>query len=251
MNQLPPMSFSSIQTFYKCKRAFHYRYIEKDKTRLPAPAAERGTRIHTFVEEYIKGLNPTLPQELPLQNYIDFQPFLEPLKEGYQQGTVLTEEEWGYTPTWQPCEYDDPEAMIRGKCDIVNLNPLTPTVIDIKTGKRKGNELKHNEQIALYCLFTFIRYPHIQTLLGDLYYLDLDTIVSITSEFRNIHKIKTLYETKIEEIKQETQFLPKPNIWSCKYCDYQNICTASAFSTQQEPQEDFISSLKRKSITPP
>ena len=53
-------------------------------------------------------------------------------------------------------------------------------VIDYKTGKRWGNEVKHAQQTQLYALGTALRYDEIQNVYTELWYLDLDELVSMS-----------------------------------------------------------------------
>ena len=56
----------------------------------------------------------------------------------------------------------------------------TATVIDFKTGKRWGNEVKHAQQAQLYALGTALRYDEVQKIYTELWYVDQDELIPMT-----------------------------------------------------------------------
>lgn len=88
------------------------------------------------------------------------------------------------------------------------------------TGKRFGNEMKHAQQLQLYSLSTLIRRPEIQEVRAELWYLDQDELADMTMKRSQLGKYLKIWDAVGQKITSETEFKPKPNLLSCKYCCY-------------------------------
>ena len=88
------------------------------------------------------------------------------------------------------------------------------------TGRKYGNEVKHNDQLRIYQLATFQRYPKLQQIFAELWYLDQDEVTSV----RFSRAMGLRYQEKLSErgnaILQATAFPATPTVETCKWCQY-------------------------------
>lgn len=216
-------SFSRISDFEKCKFLAKLKYLDK----IPEPerplrpgqtehANDRGTRIHEAAELYVKDPNIQLVSELS-----KFEEDFKDLRQLYKDGKVILEQEWAINTDWVPVAWGSETAWCRAKLDaFVHVSSTHGRAIDYKTGKRFGNEIKHAEQTQLYQLLSFMRFPELESIRVELWYLDLGekSEMTYTREqglrfFENFNR-RGLAMTTCED------FNPNPNVYSCKWCLY-------------------------------
>lgn len=183
-------------------------------------ANDRGTRIHENAEYFIKG-NVELLKEL-----FSFREELEELRRLHAEGAVTLEGEWAVNQDWSPVAWGSADAWCRMKLDaFVRTSPTTARVIDFKTGKKFGNEIKHAEQGQLYQLATFLRFPELEHIVVEFWYTD--------QEERTIHNYNRTqgtsyfdkYNNRFMAMTTCTEFPANPNAFSCKWCPYKgNAC---------------------------
>lgn len=214
-------SHSRIVDFEKCK---HLAFLKYDR-RIPEPerplrpgqtehANDRGSRIHGGGEQYVRGALAELPYELRT-----FRHEFDALRKLYTFGRVSLEEEWGYDRNWNPTDWKT--AWLRMKLDaLIFLNPYEAVTADYKTGKRFGNEIKHGEQLQLYQLATFLRYPQLEVVHTELWYVDQDELVSQTFTRAQGLRFRANWDRRGNAMTDCMQFPANPNIYSCRYCPY-------------------------------
>lgn len=227
MNQVIPIklhtwSYSRLTVFEQCPQRAKLQYID----RIPEPprplppgktehANDRGTRVHEAAELYVKGGVELLPE------LSKFEPEFKRLRDMYAAGQVSLEGEWALDNQWLPIGWNDPRAWLRLKLDaMVRLTPEHGVVIDYKTGRLKGNEVKHMEQGQLYQLATFLRYPDIQKVDVEFWYTDLDEMTRVTYTREQGLRFLAAYERRGKAITDCLDFAPNPNSFSCKWCPY-------------------------------
>lgn len=219
---IPTWSFSRVQDFEQCKFRAYLKYAMKiPEPERPLPpgktehANDRGTRIHDAGERFARGGIELIPE---LQK---FKPEFERLKALYATGNVSLEGEWAMDRSWEPVVWASSDAWLRLKLDaLVFLSPTEAVAIDYKTGKRFGNEVKHNEQLQLYQLVTFLRYPKLETIHVELWYLDVDELVTVTYTRNQGLRFRRSFENRGNAMTTCTEFPPNPNIFSCRWCPY-------------------------------
>ncbi len=210
---IPSWSISRVQTFEKCKYWAKLQWLDKIPDTQPKTAADRGSAIHLEAENFVRGEGQLTP------NLRFFEADLNALAHRYSQGKVICEEEWGFDKNWQVAEWK--KAWLRLKCDAVyHIDRTNLAVIDYKTGKRFGNEVKHAIQLQLYALCALIRYPEIEHVTCELWYLDHNELASFNMKRTQLKKYLSYFDKKGREFTEETVFKPNPNIVSCKYCPY-------------------------------
>ena len=215
-------SYSRLVDFEQCKLRAKLKYVD----RIPEPARplppgktehanDRGTRIHEAGERFVRGGVELIP-ELKA-----FEAEFHDLRNKYKHGMVSLEGEWAVNKDWEPVAWGARDAWARIKLDaFVCLSRTHAVVIDYKTGRKFGNEIKHAEQTQLYQLAAFLRYPELETIDVELWYTDQDDLTHMKYTrsqgmrfFQNFNQ-RGIAMTSAEE------FPPSPNVFACKWCPY-------------------------------
>jgi hypothetical protein len=218
-------SFSRIDVFETCALRAKLAFIDKipEPDRGPPPKGltewhnDRGSRIHEHADRYVKGLET---EQLPEMG--KFKVEFERLHSLFADGKVLAEELWCYDRNWAVCgDRDWDNIRFRIKTDAtVWLDPKTVVVIDFKTGKRWGNEVKHAQQAQLYALGAALRYEKIETIYTELWYLDQDEMVPMTMRRDQALRFFEGWDRRNNVMMACEGFMPRPSRESCKYCPY-------------------------------
>ena len=223
MNKITSWSISRAQVFDQCAYRAKLQWVDKIPDTQPRPAADRGTQIHLEAEDYVTGKRPDLTHNLR-----HFKDDLIALRAHANAKRVTCEEEWAFDQDWQITPWA--KGWLRLKLDACcHLTNYHVAVIDYKTGARFGNEVKHAEQLQLYALTTMLRYPKVEHVTAELWYLDQNELASFSMKRSQLKRYLQIFNRKGESITEETTFKPNPNIFSCKYCPYheskQGNCT--------------------------
>jgi CRISPR/Cas system-associated exonuclease Cas4 (RecB family) len=210
---IPSWSISRIQVFEQCQYRAKLQWLDKIPDNQPKTAADRGSAIHLEAENYVLGKG-----ELT-HNLRHFSTDLTALKDHHAKGRVTVEEEWAFDRDWKVTDWR--KGWLRLKCDAVcHLSSDHLVVIDHKTGKRFGNEIKHAVQLQLYAVCALIRYPDVERVTCELWYLDQNELASFVLHRRQLSKYLGIFDKKGRQFTETTQFKPNPNIVTCKYCPY-------------------------------
>lgn len=232
-------SYSRLQVGEACGYRARLAYIDKvpEPTRAVLPAAqeypdERGARIHTAAERFVLSDTSTLAPELAKH----FAPEFHKLRALHTMGVVTCEQSWEYDDAWRPLAplgafpsgSWSPEfatrffkIWVRIKLDAsVFLSPTEAVFIDYKTGRRFGNEVKHGEQMQLYQLGAFLKYPTLQRATTELWYLDQNERAAQT--FTRAQGLRFLrgFNARGIAFTSMSDFTPQPNQHNCRWCPY-------------------------------
>ena len=215
-------SFSRLDVYEKCPLQAKLKYIHKipepDRPLPPGKdehANERGSRVHDSAEFYVRN-NVELIPELRT-----FKAEFHRLRELFREGKVSLEGEWGFDKDWEPIQYNSASIWLRVKLDaLVHLSKTHGVVIDYKTGRRHGNEIKHAEQTQLYVVATFLRYPELETIDVELWYTDQNELAHMRFMRHQGMRFFTTFNNRGKALTSATDFKPKANIFSCKWCPY-------------------------------
>ena len=215
-------SHSRLVDFEQCKLRAKLKYID----RIPEPprplppgktehANDRGTRVHEAGEAYVKGGIELIPE---LESFKDEFARLNHL---YKTGKVSLEGEWAYNRDWNPVAWMSADAWLRLKIDaLVTASPEHMVLIDYKTGRRQYNEMKHAEQGQLYQLATFMRYPDVEKITVEFWYLDQDEMSTMTyTRSQGLRFLKT-YTDRGTAMTTCEEFPPNPTQFVCRFCPY-------------------------------
>lgn len=214
-------SHSRAAVFESCQKHAEIKFLKRiPEPERPLPpgktehANDRGTRVHEGCEKYVRGDIADIPKEART-----FSVELSALRDLYPKGVVSLEGDWGFDRAWEPCDYR--AAWLRMKLDAaVWLNAQEAVAIDYKTGRRSGNEFKHGEQTQLYALGMFLRYPDLEEVHTELWYLDQDELTLRTYTRGRALMFKKEWDRRGNAITTTTEFKANPNKFSCRYCPY-------------------------------
>jgi hypothetical protein len=219
-DQLGPVkvwSFSTLKDFESCKYRTYLSKVEK----MPHPtgnmqAADRGNRVHDAAEEFVTGKTDVLIKELE-----KFETSLNRLKEEFLQGIVECEQNWGFTAEWDTVSWRDDSLWCRMKLDVLLFDGEDSAyVIDYKTGKKFGNEIKHTDQGLSYAIGTIMRYPQIQTVQVEFWYTDQgETLKKLFTRSQLMLLVPHL-EERAHKMTSCTSFEPSPSVHTCKWCPH-------------------------------
>lgn len=219
---LKSWSHSRLVEFEKCKFKVwlkNVQHIEEPERPLPPGKSEhandRGSRVHDACEKFVNGTSDDLPPEADKH----FGPQLHLLRVLHAEGKVSLEGEWGMAEDWTPTDWAT--AWLRLKLDaMVHLDKAHAIVIDYKTGKKWGNEIKHGEQLQLYMLTAFLRYPDLEEVHTELWYFDQNEVTHQTMTRTQALRFKSNFDRRGRAITTCVDFKPNPNRFSCKWCFY-------------------------------
>ena len=221
-DRIKAWSYSRLVDFEQCKLRAKFKYVD----RIPEPARplplgktehanDRGTRIHDAAERFVRGGVELIPELKP------FAAEFHDLRNKYSHGMVSLEGEWAINKDWAPVAWGDRDAWARIKLDaFVRLSPTHAVVIDYKTGRKYGNEIKHAEQTQLYQLASFLRYPELETIDVELWYTDQDDLTHMKYTRQQGMRFFQNFNRRGIAMTTATEFPPSPNVFSCKWCPY-------------------------------
>lgn len=219
----PPLtrwSFSLLKNFEACPYRVYLARVERVPEPPPADDSPivRGEQIHLEAERFVRGDGPLTPA------LRKFATEFATLREHYQAGgRVELEQKWGFTQDWEFCSWENPACWALVKCDLVQTLPDEPAVVEIidyKTGKRYGNEVKHGQQLQVYAIAAFMRDPNAALVRTALWYLDEGKQTVKTYTRPEVLQLLPRLMQRVERLTKATDFPPKPNKVNCKYCPY-------------------------------
>jgi len=217
-------SFSRLGDFEKCRYRAKLKYIDKVPEPVrPLPpgktehANERGTRVHEAAEAFVQGGVELLPE------LKDFELKLIELRDLHKKGLVSLEGEWAFDREWQPVAWMSKTAWCRMKLDaFVQVSDTHARVIDYKTGRKYGNEVKHAEQGQLYQLASFLKFSELETIDVEFWYTDhgADSVNHLSFTRAQGTAYFNKFHNRGASVTDTTDFPPNPNAYSCKWCPY-------------------------------
>lgn len=210
-------SFSGLSIFETCPYWAYLKYAERIPEPPPDPNAPnvRGSRIHDEAEHFVRGTGPFTPA------LAKFKTQFEELRAAYEEGSVELEENWGVDRDWQPVTWKDPACWGRIKLDaFVRLSQTSCRVIDYKTGRSWGNEVKHTQQGIVYGIAACLRYPEIESVSIEFWYLDEGkNRPKVFTREQLMRQLPKLNE-RVSLMTSITSFPAKPNKYNCRWCPY-------------------------------
>ncbi len=213
---LPPVlawSYSRYADYKQCPARFKYKHLMK----LPDPgnaAMERGNVIHKLAEDYVKSKLDKVPPELKgVAAELDF------LRDNF----ATAEEQWGFTRQWEwigRTGWFGDDVWFRAKTDVRLLyDDDTLLLGDWKTGKKY---FSNEEQIELFALAGYRRYPQVTEVDARLWYTDADPE---DNEIQRVYKASELdavqrdWDKRVVPMFKDRRFAPTPND-KCHWCPF-------------------------------
>jgi hypothetical protein len=227
-----------------CPYRFARCYIVKDAPEEHSEAANRGSAVHLALECIINAElagSPKPSHESLLDAAVRAHPVqlhetfvfiaqaihafaAEPLRVIIPDKVVGVEELLAVDRFYKPVEYDSPEAVIRGKADVLMIDGSVGTLIDHKTQMFVGDDDAESFQMALYALLVLCTYP---------YLTELRTIIHYAAPRLNFYSRPAMW--KREDLEQFKIFVEQriamaetivsDNAQACpgKYCQYCSV----------------------------
>jgi hypothetical protein len=198
-------SYSRYGTWKKCARRARYQYVDKLDQGPKSRALSRGIEIHEHAENYLKAQRR--PKKIPAA-LSRFETMFAELR-GQKAESEL---EITFTEEWEPTGWFDADAWCRIKVDAI----AGPRIIDFKTGRIYAD---HAEQLELYALAGFLRNPELETITGELWYLDSGDLTEADFTQDEVPALTALWEMRIKPMFEDRTFEPNPSPL-CGWCPY-------------------------------
>lgn len=222
MKDITAWSFSRLKDYEQCPLKAYMKYVEKrSQEHMDSKAADRGTMVHLACEKFVKGEGDFIKEMGKFRDYF------AKVKEEYDAGDVILEEDWGFDIDWQACGWFDEKVWCRMKLDNVRIkernengDPIYAIPTDYKTGKKYGNEVSHGQQGQIYAVGTFLRYPALEVVDVELIYLDQGLITKRTYTREKAMKFLAQWTNRGKKMTEATDYPPKPNRMTCMWCPF-------------------------------
>jgi len=247
------VSYSQLSMYERCPKQYKYSYV-LGLPRPSNPALSFGISIHAALNYFYKKL---IDAKSGLEGFNEI-PTLEDLLNLYESSWVSSgydgkkhekmRYKFGkdmlkryYNETFSaeelplalevPFKLKIDNSTVNGKIDRIDLvedkdGIKTVNLIDYKTGKAKEEkDVKKNMQLAIYALAAEETLGLKVNTVG-LWFVEHNKKV----EFEVTDKMKLDAKLKIREIVEDMkkqQFIAKPNMFVCKFCDFKGVCSDS------------------------
>ena len=91
------------------------------------------------------------------------------------------------------------------------------------TGKKFGNELKHNQQGMGYAIAAFARYPELEFVEVQFAYLDKFDELRGSYTRQQAELLRPMLEERADKMTTCTDFEPKPSFHACRWCPHAKV----------------------------
>jgi len=124
-----------------------------------------------------------------------------------------------------PCDYDSPDAIFRGKLDMVEIDGHTARVTDYKTQMNILNREKIDDhfQLSLYAWMLHKKYPHLKEIYVQIYYMRYGFAQKSIRPLELLADVQKELKLRIMAIENYADFKPRPCEF-CSICSYKTIC---------------------------
>ncbi len=217
--QLTSWSYSRYSDWRQCPLKAKLKHI--DKLKEPGNAAmERGSKIHTDAEQYIKGTLKVLPPELALfkQEFADLKKLFK--KKGRP---MIVEDNWAFTKEWTETQWNDwVGCWVRIKLDCAHYVADTIMVVtDWKSGKPNDYKTReYMEQLELYALSALLLHPFLTEVQVRIGWTDVGEMYPaepLSFYPKDQKRLLKEWNSRVAPMMADTKFVPKPNSM-CKWC---------------------------------
>jgi hypothetical protein len=215
-------SFSRLNNYRKCP--FRAKLVYLDKVAEPeGPALVGGHEAHTQAEEFVTKKLKTLPDRLKLFK----KEFTHLLKQ-----EVKTEAQWAFDSQWRPVEWFSKDCWVRVVVDAFYIADKAPhattkkavgpgscsmlKIVDYKTGKVREES---REQLSLYALAAFSKYPLIDEVEAEFWYLDQGELVKLVYFRKDVPALQKEWAAKVVPMMGDRFFAPRPGDY-CRWCPH-------------------------------
>ena len=231
-------SYSRLDDYESCPYKAFLKYVDKvPQPPLTVPEGkdehplERGTRLHSLAERYVCHVEDIELSE-ELRGFND--EFVE-LREIFQTAPerIAVEQDWAIDANWSPTGWFSKDAWGRIKLDCCVLDGSHMRVIDYKTGKKYPP--KHTQQGQLYALAGILRFPEVETVKTEFWYLDNGEKLEREYSRLQVMIFKDDFERRALEMTTAKEFPPRPGPFACRFCPYSTSNQGNGFCEHSFP----------------
>lgn len=207
----PAWSFSSLNDFNNCPRAYQLKRVTKEVKDVESEAMRHGTIQHEHLELRVRD-GKELPSEL---HWIE--PHIQRMQDSGAE--MIAEQAVGLTKGLEKTEFFGKNVWCRGKLDLTLRYDTSSTVLDYKTGKRKFD----SDQLMLFAGFEFALRPEIETVKTGYVWLKDQKIDSETFVRKDVTMIWGHFMPKVERVERAYE----KDEWPAKPSGLCGWCSAS------------------------
>lgn len=209
MTAITAWSYSRLALWEQCPLAFKLKNIDKIKEE-QSPAMARGDKIHKQMAAFAMGTGAR-PAEAAKFGQLSDELAAMPTD------IKVVEQQWGFSKSWRPTGWFGKDTWLRVILDAGVIYPDgTADVVDFKTGKKYGT---NKDQMELFALATFCRFPHLSHVTTRLWYLDSGDEEVAEFEQDNRSEAIEKWEQRVAPMFEDNVFAPRPND-KCKWCSF-------------------------------
>ena len=216
-------SYSRLEVYEKCAYQAYLKYVMKTpegESAVRDKALKKGRDTHDDAEAYVKGTLDKLPKGLK-----KFEKQFTASRDHHadRPDQFEIEQDWGFTSDWVKTGWWDDDVWLRVKLDLLEWldeDKTAARVVDYKTGRKDGNEVKHSQQMQLYTVATFMRYPTVQAVKSSFEYLDHGKTTTRTYSREQAMAFMPAFDRRGRAITEATRFAPKPSRITCRWCPF-------------------------------
>jgi len=205
------VSYSRMSLYKKCPASYEWQYVLGNKQAfVPGSAASRGLDIHQSIEDWYNGTGQ-LHDEIPDKMISHLGNTYSDTQVGKCQ--AHPEYEFAINADWEPCGFEDEEAVIRGYIDNLFLYKDKVVIHEYKTGREYP---EHEEQKLLYGIIALTLWHQYSECLIEGIYLDLKKVVPTRVSRTFLKKMQDVWKRDIAKL--EVPIYPaRPGI-HCRWC---------------------------------
>lgn len=220
---------SRLDVFESCPYRAKLQYIDRipEPERTPPPGKDehpldRGIRVHDAAEKFVTD-NINLIDELDY-----FSDDFHAARTRYRErpGRCVVEEDWAFDQGWNKTGWSSSDAWGRLKLDLglVSDSGRQMRVVDYKTGKKYP--AKHVQQGQLYALVSFLRFPKLEEVTTEFWYVDQPCKTPEKNKLVNSYSrikamiLKDMFDMRARAMTEATAFPPKTSSFTCRWCPY-------------------------------
>lgn len=104
--------------------------------------------------------------------------------------------------------------------DVADRLDVSCRIIDYKTGRKFGNEMKHADQGLCYALHATHRFPMINTFQVEFWYIDQGQKMVRAFNRKQLSLLLVRYHNRAKAMTTAIAFKPSANVHTCRFCSY-------------------------------
>lgn len=215
-------SFSRYKDWLECPLKARFKHI--DRLKEPgSKAMERGSSLHKIAEDFTvkriseKELVAKVAEfEVEYKKPTSILDFLDEFN-GVRKLKPICEESWGFKSDWSETGWFGADVWCRIKLDMaVVLKNGVLRVVDHKSGRPAAD---HPDQLSLYSLSSFVKFPAVKKISSEIWYLDSGEQTVVEFGRDQLPALTEEWNDRVAPMMNDTKYQAKPNS-KCQWCHY-------------------------------